>query len=69
METRYIPLKVDLGTIQRVNIEFERTGHWITSPLYSSKWAFTQVTVTDGDRQSRLVECFSSALQSNFFCI
>lgn len=57
VETRYIPLTIDLGTIQSINIEFERTSHWITSPLYSSKWTFKQVTIIDADRQARLVEC------------
>lgn len=56
METRYIPLKTDLGTIQRVDILFERTDHWFSSLLYSDEWTFEHVVVTDGDRQIRSVE-------------
>ncbi len=54
VETRYIPMKSDLGSIQQVNIEFQRTDHWDLSLLYSSKWQFTRVIIVDADRQRRL---------------
>ncbi|CAF1415739.1 unnamed protein product [Rotaria sordida] len=57
IETRYIPLTTDLGTIQRVNVKFERAGHLISSLIYSSKWTFTNVTVIDGDRQTSVTFC------------
>ena len=51
IETRFIPLTNDIGEITEVKIDFQKTKSWISSPLFSSLWSFTKVTILQGDRQ------------------
>ena len=53
IETRFIPLTINIGEITEVQIDFKKTGNWITSSWYSSSWTFTKVTVLNGDQQQR----------------
>jgi hypothetical protein len=53
IETRFIPLTINIGEIIEVKIDFQKTKSWITSSWYSSTWTFSQVTVLDGDQQQR----------------
>ena len=54
-QTRVIPLTVNIGQVTDVEIQFKKTSNWISSSWYSASWAFTKVTVLDGDQQQRSV--------------
>lgn len=53
MQTRFIPLTIDIGDVTEVKIDFKKTGNLISSSWYSSSWTFTKATVLNGDQQDR----------------
>jgi hypothetical protein len=70
IQTRFIPLTINIGEVIEVNIEFKKTENWISSSWYSSLWTFTRVTVLDGDQQQRYINNLIVNLisVSFFFC-
>ena len=55
METRFIPLTMDIGEVTEIQVDFEKTKNWISSSWYSSSWTFTKATVFNGDQQQGFV--------------
>lgn len=53
IETRFIPLTVNIGEVKQVEVDFKKKANLITTILYSSTWAFTKATVLNGDNQNR----------------
>ncbi|CAF3344505.1 unnamed protein product [Rotaria sp. Silwood1] len=57
VQTRLIPLTIDIGEVTAVDIDFTKTTNWISSAWYSSSWKFTRATVLNGDQQKSRVFC------------
>ncbi len=57
IQTRFIPLIINIGEVIEVNIEFKKTENWIISSWYSSLWKFNKITVLNGDQQQRYTFC------------
>jgi hypothetical protein len=53
VETRFIPLTIDIGQVTEVKIDFKKTGNLISSSWYSASWTFTKAVVLNGDQQDR----------------
>jgi hypothetical protein len=53
IETRFIPLTVNIGEVKQVEVDFKKKANLITSIMYSSTWAFTKAIVLNGDNQNR----------------
>jgi len=48
-------LTINIGEVKEINIDFQKTGNWISSSWYSSTWTFTKATVLNGDQQQRYI--------------
>ncbi|CAF2449643.1 unnamed protein product [Rotaria sp. Silwood2] len=51
VQTRLIPLTIDIGEVTDIDIDFKKTNNWFSSSWYSSSWTFTKATVLNGDQQ------------------
>ncbi|CAF3787097.1 unnamed protein product [Adineta steineri] len=65
VETRFIPLTVNIGDITEINIDFKKTGNLISSTWYSSTWAFTKAVVLNGDQQQSRKFCSGGTITSS----
>lgn len=64
VETRFIPLTVDIGEVTEVKIDFKKTGNLISSSWYSASWTFTKAVVLNGDQQNSRTFCSSETITS-----
>jgi hypothetical protein len=53
VETRFIPLTVNIGEVKQVDVDFKKKANLATTLFYASTWTFTKATVFDGDNQNR----------------
>ena len=58
-QTRVVQLTMNVGQVSDVEVQFKKTGNWISSSWYSATWNFTKATVLDGDQQQRCVSICS----------
>jgi hypothetical protein len=56
LETRFIPLTINIGELTEVKIDFQKTKSWILSSWHSSSWTFPKITVLNGDQQQRYID-------------
>ncbi|CAF1347936.1 unnamed protein product [Rotaria sordida] len=57
VQTRLIPLKINIGEVIEIDINFQKTTNWISSSWYSPIWTFIKATVLNGDQQQSRVFC------------
>lgn len=57
LESRFIPLTVDIGEITKFDLDFKKTNNIISSSLYSNSWSFTSAVILNGDNQNRRSFC------------
>ncbi|CAF4350544.1 unnamed protein product, partial [Rotaria sp. Silwood2] len=62
--TRFIPLTVNIGEVQQVEIDFKKKANLLTTLLYSPSWTFTKATVLDGDNQHSRVFCAGNSINA-----
>jgi hypothetical protein len=53
IQSRFIPLNINIGDVTAIEVDFKKTGNWISSSWYSASWSFTKATVLNGDKQER----------------
>ena len=53
VETRFVPLSVDIGEVQSIEIDFKKKANLATTLLYSPTWSFTKATIFNADNQDR----------------
>jgi hypothetical protein len=61
VETRFIPLTVNIGEVTNIEVDFKKKASLITTILYSSSWTFTKATVLNGDNQNSRTFCASDS--------
>jgi len=64
VETRVIPLTINIGEVQQVEVDFKKKASLITTLMYSSSWSFTRATVFDGEKQNSRSFCVTDATNS-----
>jgi len=57
VETRFIPLTMDIGEVKNIEIDFKKKANLATTLLYSSSWSFTKATILNGDNQFSRTFC------------
>jgi hypothetical protein len=60
VETRFIPLTVDIGEVQKIEVDFKKKANLLTTAIYSSTWKFVKAMVLDGDNQNSRSFCADS---------
>jgi hypothetical protein len=57
IETRFIPLTVDIGEVQQIEVDFKKKANIAVTFLYSASWAFTKATILNADNQNSRAFC------------
>ncbi|CAF5170678.1 unnamed protein product, partial [Rotaria magnacalcarata] len=57
VETRLIPLPMDIGTVTSIELSFSKTTNLLLQLFNSASWKFTQAVVLDGDSRNRRTFC------------
>ncbi|CAM4982006.1 unnamed protein product [Rotaria socialis] len=57
VETRLIPLAMDIGTVTSIGVSFSKTTNLLLQLFNSASWKFTNAVVLDGDNRNRRAFC------------
>ncbi|CAF4714050.1 unnamed protein product, partial [Rotaria socialis] len=57
VETRLIPLTMDIGTVTSIDLSFSKTTNLLLQLFNSASWKFTKAVVLYGDNRNRRTFC------------